>query len=132
MERKIAMKKLIINNEFIKTIDKEMGLEDTFCWEGSARLTIQSSETPLNHDAATEVLLTVAGTSTVEHEGDVDGIETQVHDLKNNEAVIDYFFSKYHVRVFNTECKITCDKRAGDEDYEVSIRGKIFLKIMKL
>ena len=66
------MKKLTVNEEFIKSVDEELRIEDAFCWEGYASIGIDSI---VRRDKTIIVTLKVGGTSMVEHSGDEDGIE---------------------------------------------------------
>lgn len=118
------MRKLIVDKELIRIINAELIISDAFCWEGSAYLKIQSHEH--SNDKVT-ILLSVFGTSIVEHDGDIDGIKSQVRDLINKTAIV----GNYNVRTGNTTCKIAQCDRHDDDDYEVYVDGTVLIEITK-
>lgn len=96
-------------------------IEMAYCWEGGARAKVLPSNNPL------VVELSILGSSTVEHGGDVDGIRSQVHDLYGVTTTEDGFI--YTVK--SARCNLTEDERHDDSDYTVHVSGNVTLSKVK-
>ena len=93
-------------------------IEDAYSWEGGARITVKD-------DPKTNTLeLSVSGSSTVEHDGDVDGICQQVGELRGKTAEDEDF--KYTVK--STRINTRDGDRDGDADYTVYVTGTVTIE----
>jgi hypothetical protein len=93
-------------------------IESAYCWEGGARAKI-TSQSPTN------IEFDVRGSSTVEHSGDVDGICDQVRGLRNQSFVE----GEQTFTITSATIKTKSGERVEDEDYSVSVDGKVSVKI---
>jgi len=93
-------------------------IENAYCWEGGANVKV-ASQLP------TQIEFDVRGSSTVEHSGDVEGICSQVHDLRGKSFVEDG--KTYTIQFANIKTRE--GERHEDSDYEVSVTGKVLVKI---
>jgi hypothetical protein len=114
--------------EFAKKLfeesDKKFDITCAYIWEGSpARHRINKIEEG-------KIIYDIAGSSSVEHSGDEDGIESQVHDLKKQQAEIIIDDKNYSVSCTEASCSISRsnDGDDGDGDYSVVARGTVTLK----
>ena len=87
-------------------------IEDAYCWEGGATARVDKAE-------GDTIELVVSGSSTVEHNGDVDGIRCNVRDLRGQN--LDGF-------VVKSATIETQSDRHGDEDFTVNVKGRVILK----
>lgn len=95
-------------------------IENAYTWEGNAGTKIVS-------DTETEMKVLVGGSSTVEHEGDISGIEDQVRELKGKEYDVDGICHK----ITSAECDIETPDH-GDEDYTVYVKGTVIISKRKI
>jgi hypothetical protein len=91
-------------------------IESAFCWEGSARAKIET-------ETDTELILKIQGSSLVEHSGDVDGIKSQVDDLKYQAFTEDNII----YTVLQATISIESEQRYSDDDYTVYVSGTVIL-----
>lgn len=89
-------------------------IESAYCWEGYATVSTVS-------ETDNELVLSVRGSSTVEHSGDEDGIKTQVKDLVGETFSEDNFIYK----IVNSNVKIEHNERFRDGDYEIYVTGTV-------
>ena len=115
------MKKILFKNKLVE----EFELTDAFCWEGHAGAAVDEVQRDL-------FIIRVRGSSTVEHEGDEDGIRSQVKDLIGMKAGFDFDGNKYSAKITDAFCSITSIDRIDDGDYTVYVDGKVKILIKQL
>lgn len=101
---------MLTKKEFIQVC------ESAYCWEGGSELSEVCVDSP------TELVWRFQGVSTVEHEGDEDGIKSNVRRLVGQ--------SFEDNGIIHTVNRITVSVNGGgweEGDYEVRVVGRVFM-----
>jgi ABC-type Fe3+-hydroxamate transport system substrate-binding protein len=102
-----------MNPILIKQLDQALDITNAYTWEGTARL-YYKEKTPHYHR------LEVFGSSEIEHNGDIEGIKSQVYDLIGTSYTIDNAI--YTIKDANIETT------KDDENHNyINIKGQILL-----
>jgi hypothetical protein len=98
-------------------------IESAFCWEGTVYTHIENIE---ESDDKIIMTFTVAGSSIVEHEGDVNGIYDQVNEWENVKIKLPTI---NHYATFS-ECSVAIEGQAHDDgEYTVRVTGSFKVTI---
>ena len=103
----------------VQRLDLELEITNAFVWEGSARIYLEESQNKT-------LKLSIHGTSMCEHDGDLDGIRSQVFGLEGKRTVID------NITYVITSAKITEEAKGNTTEegqFNVSIKGEVIIKI---
>lgn len=120
---------LTIDRVVVKKINLLFKIEEAFCWEGDA--SIYFNNVVIN-DELIALNLKVSGSSTVEHDGDIDGINDQVTDLTTiGEKTVIWDKQTYNVKIGHTNVIIDSEGKVGDGDYTVHVNGNVIILISK-
>ena len=107
--------------ELVKQANANMRITDAYEWEGSSIYRIAEFDDKT-------ILLSIFGRSTVEHEGDEEGIKSQASEIIHDTAIVTMDNVKYLLTIDSATCTITNDKPRTDEDYEILVTGNEKLK----
>ena len=102
-----------MNPILVKQLNEALDITNAYIWEGTARL-YYKEKSPFYHK------LEVFGNSEIEHDGDIEGIKSQVRDLIATTCTID--------NVIYTIKDATITTTKDDENSNsISIQGEILL-----
>ena len=93
-------------------------------WEGGGEATVRSAKAGI-------ITVAVNVISTVEHSGDVQGIEDQLHRLRTQSWVVKRNRSRYLVEVTAVNIGLREGHQEEDCDYEVHATGTVTLRVSK-
>jgi len=97
----------------VKQLDQALDITNAYIWEGTARL-YYKEKSPYYHR------LEVFGNSEIEHNGDIEGIRSQVRDLIGTTCTMDNVI--YTIK----DASITTTKDVENPNY-IHIKGEILL-----
>ena len=102
-----------MNPILLKQLNEALDINNAYIWEGTARI-YYKEKSPFYHK------LEVFGSSQIEHDGDIQGIRSQVRDLIGTSCTIDNVI--YSIK--DATIHISID----DEDHtHITIKGEILV-----
>lgn len=107
-----------------ETMDKELNIREAFVWEGyPARLRISCQ-------IENRITFTLSGNSTVEHDGDIEGIISQVNHLRGKTTAIILEEKTYQAVIKNSKVTGTDKSEQNeDDDYQVNVKGIVEVEL---
>lgn len=129
----INPKKLQFAKELYEAVDNVIDISSAFIWEGSSSFRV---------DAVSKISVNylVGGSSSVEHEGDVDNIRSNVDNLRRKTAEIKIGKKSFKITIDDATCSVTRGEQyrdddsddEGDGDYTVICRGMVTISFSKM
>lgn len=102
-----------MNSILVKQLDQALNITNAYTWEGEARLYHKEKTTHYH-------ILEVFGSSEIEHDGDIEGVKSQVYDLIGTSCTIDNAI--YTIK----DANIVTTKDDENHNY-INIKGEILL-----